>query len=301
MRILFFGTPEFAATSLREIVKSGFNVVAVVTSPDKPAGRGRQLSSSAVKQAALELALPILQPTNLKSAEFKAELDNLNVDLGVVIAFRMLPESVWSAPKMGTVNLHASLLPQYRGAAPIQHAILNGESKTGVTTFFLQHEIDTGNIIAQKEVDILKSDNGGSLHDKLMNVGAQLMVDTLYKIQAEGKEIKTFPQTTSSDLKLAHKISKEFCEINFHESTVIEVLNKIRAFSPYPGAWTNSPWGSMKIFDAEISSFTNVQHFEIKDRQLVCCCKDGCIVIKQLQIAGKSSMKVADFLNGLKK
>ena len=201
MRIVFFGTPEFAAHSLEKIVDEGFNVVAVVTAPDKPAGRGRQLKSSEVKVAAEKLNIPILQPTNLKSPEFNDALNQINADLGVVIAFRMLPQAVWSAPKLGTINLHASLLPNYRGAAPIQHAIIQGEKITGVTTFFLKHEIDTGDLIDQLEVKIEASDNGGTLHDKLMHLGADLMVQSLKKIESLGNNVPTFPQVYLENLK----------------------------------------------------------------------------------------------------
>ena len=214
MRIVFFGTPEFAAHSLEKIVNEGFNVVAVITAPDKPAGRGRQLKSSEVKNCAIKLNIPVLQPTNLKSSDFIDDLTKLNVDLGVVIAFRMLPEAVWSAPKLGTINLHASLLPNYRGAAPIQHAIIQGEKITGVSTFFLKHEIDTGDLIDQKEVEIELSETGGTLHDKLMHVGADLMIQSLHKIASLGKDVPTFPQVYHENLKTASKLNRDFCQLS---------------------------------------------------------------------------------------
>lgn len=303
MRIVFFGTPEFAAHSLEKIVKEGFNVVAVVTAPDKPAGRGRHLKASEVKEMAIQLNLPLLQPSNLKDPDFLNAFQNLNADLGVVIAFRMLPMSVWSAPKLGTINLHASLLPNYRGAAPIQHAIIQGEKITGVTTFFLKHEIDTGDLIDQEEVTIEENESGGSLHDKLMKVGANLMIQSLHKIEKLGYSVPTVPQKNLEHLKFAPKLNRDFCKIDAGQ-TALEVINKIRGLSPYPGAWIESPWGEMKIFEAQkldvdaISNDNNTMFIEHK--KIYLRCSDTCIEVKALQIQGKSKMDAKSFINGLK-
>ncbi len=303
MRIVFFGTPEFAAHSLEKIVNEGFNVVAVVTAPDKPAGRGRQLKASEVKEMALKLNLPLLQPTNLKDPQFLMDFNNFQADLGVVIAFRMLPISVWSAPKLGTINLHASLLPNYRGAAPIQHAIIQGESITGVTTFFLKHEIDTGDLIDQEEVNIEENETGGSLHDKLMEVGANLMVQSLHKIESLGSNVPTVPQKNLESLKSAPKLNRDFCKIDPKQNAQ-SVINKIRGLSPYPGAWIDSPWGEMKIFEAqqlgnnELSNDNSLLFIEHK--KIFLRCSDECIEVKALQIQGKSKMDAKSFINGLK-
>lgn len=256
MRIVFFGTPDFAAFSLRKIVESGFKVVAVVTSPDKPAGRGQKIHESAVKLMAIELGIPILQPTNLKSPEFLEQFQQLEADLAVVIAFRMLPEKVWSAPRLGSMNLHASLLPDYRGAAPIQHAIINGESVTGVTTFFLKHEIDTGDIIETATCPVLLTDNASVLHDKLMTLGADVVVKSIQRIESEGEDIVLIPQNSQIEsddkrtTKTAPKLSREFCELTDFDSA-ISMYNKIRGLSNYPGAWLKSPWGEMKILETQ--------------------------------------------------
>lgn len=303
MRILFFGTPEFAATSLELIAKEGFNVVAVVTAPDKPAGRGRQLKSSEVKVSAEKLNIPILQPTNLKSEDFLKEIKELNIDLGVVIAFRMLPIQIWSAPKIGTINLHASLLPNYRGAAPIQHAIIQGETKTGVSTFFLKHEIDTGDLIDQQEVEIDENETGGSLHDKLMDKGAQLMIQSLRKIETFGNKTPTFPQIYTDDLKMASKINRDFCHIDINKSA-IEIHNKIRGLSPYPGAWIESPFGELKIYASQIitepvKNESNDVIF-IDNKKLYIECKNSFLEILELQPQGKQRMLVISYLNGLR-
>ncbi len=256
MRIVFFGTPDFAAFSLRKMVESGFTVVAVVTSPDKPAGRGQKIHESAVKLTAIELGIPILQPTNLKSPEFLEQFQQLEADLAVVIAFRMLPEKVWSAPRLGSMNLHASLLPDYRGAAPIQHAIINGESVTGVTTFFLKHEIDTGDIIETATCPVLLTDNASVLHDKLMTLGADVVVKSIQRIETEGEDIVLTPQNSQIEsddkrtTKTAPKLSREFCELTDFESA-LSMYNKIRGLSNYPGAWLKSPWGEMKILETQ--------------------------------------------------
>ncbi len=303
MRIVFFGTPEFAAHSLKKIVGEGFNVVAVVTAPDKPAGRGRQLKSSEVKIMAENLNLPILQPTNLKAPDFIEQLHSLDADLGVVIAFRMLPKSVWSAPKLGTINLHASILPNYRGAAPIQHAIIQGETKTGVSTFFLKHEIDTGDLIDQKEVNMDAFETGGTLHDKLMVVGSELMIQSLKKIEKQGNSVETFPQVYNDTVKTAPKLNRDFCKIEPTEGVNFN-FNKIRGLSPYPGAWINSVWGEMKIFQSEIAqenpNYVDHSTVFIANKKLYIKCIDGFIEVKSLQLQGKSRMDAKSFLNGLK-
>ena len=303
MRILFFGTPEFAAVSLKAIVHAGFDVVAVVTAPDKPAGRGQKLKCSEVKEAALDLNIPVLQPTNLKSEDFAEQLTVINPDLGVVIAFRMLPESVWSLPKLGTVNLHGSLLPDYRGAAPIQHAIINGETQTGVSTFFLKHEIDTGNIIDQAILSIGENENAGSLHDRMMLLGAEVMVNTISKINQFGAQTPSTPQSNLST-KFAPKIHRDFCELTNTLSTK-DAFNKIRGLSPYPGAWIQSPWGDMKIFEAqpielEIESIPSEAFVLIHNRQILLKCSDGFLQLNTIQLPGKPRMKSLDFINGLK-
>jgi len=303
MRILFFGTPEFAATSLELIAKEGFNVVAVVTAPDKPAGRGRQLKSSEVKVSAEKLNIPIFQPTNLKSEDFLNQINGLNIDLGVVIAFRMLPMQIWSAPKLGTINLHASLLPNYRGAAPIQHAIIQGETKTGVSTFFLKHEIDTGDLIDQQEVEIEENETGGTLHDKLMDIGAKLMIQSLRKIEAFGNLTPTFPQIYSDDLKMASKINRDFCQIDTNQ-TASDIHNKIRGLSHYPGAWINSPFGELKIYASKIVSEPIIGESTdlifIDNKKLYLKCKNSFLEIIELQPQGKQRMLAISYLNGLR-
>lgn len=234
MKIVFFGTPEFAVESLDQLLKAGFDIAAVVTMPDKIAGRGHKLIQSDVKRYALEKGLKVLQPERLKDPEFVEELRRINADLFIVIAFRMLPEVVWSMPPLGTFNLHASLLPKYRGAAPINWAVINGDTETGVTTFFLKHEIDTGDIIQQKSVEILPEDNVGNVHDKLMHLGAEMVVDTVKAI--EKGEVKTTPQPEGEHVP-APKIFKETCRIDWTRSAE-EIHNLVRGLSPYPAAWT---------------------------------------------------------------
>jgi len=303
VRIIFYGTPEFAATSLKQIYHAGFQIVGVVTAADKPAGRGQKLRASAVKMAAVELGLPISQPSNLKSETFQEQLREWNPDLGVVIAFRMLPEKVWNFPALGTVNLHASLLPDYRGAAPIQHAIINGEVKTGVSTFFLKHEIDTGDIIDQSTVNINEDMNAGELHDVLMVKGAELILKTLENISIFGKETPVIPQINKGvKEKLAPKITREFCKLEL-DQTAVNALNKIRGLSPYPAAWIETSWGNMKIF--EVEKFKINEPLEsgvhIYNKDLLIVFKDGYLKIKSLQLPGKSKMNSRDFLNGFAK
>ena len=303
MRIVFFGTPEFAAYSLKRIIKEGFEIVCVVTAPDKPYGRGRKLKSSEVKVVALENNIKILQPTNLKSEEFQNELKALNTDLGVVIAFRMLPENVWSMPKLGTVNLHGSLLPQYRGAAPIQHTIINGEKETGVTTFFLKHEIDTGNLILRRSTDIDDKITASELYNILMIIGADVMVETLNLINLHGVDTPQIPQEELSTLKNAPKLNRKFCKIDLKKSAV-DIYNFIRGLSPYPAAWLNDPvFGENKIIQATIISNkndSNLKGLQIINNQLQLFLVNGVLEINQIKPSGKGLMNGKDFVNGLK-
>ena len=306
LRIVFMGTPEFASTSLRRLVEEGYNVVAVVTTPDKPAGRGQKMHQSDVKLTALELGLPILQPEKLREDAFLESLKELNPDLGVVIAFRMLPEVVWAMPKFGTFNLHASLLPEYRGAAPINWAIINGEKRTGVTTFLLNHEIDKGAIIEQESIDILPDDNIGSLYDKLMNIGSALVTRTVDKI-AEGN-YTTVEQMhiDESTLKPAPKIFKEDCRIDWSKGAE-SIHNLVRGLSPYPAAWSplfidGQECGSMKIFtthteQASIGVAPGTVRTDGKSYVAVAAA-DGWVYIDEVQMAGKRRMAIKELLLG---
>lgn len=306
LRIVFMGTPEFASTSLRRLVEEGYNVVAVVTTPDKPAGRGQKMHQSDVKLTALELGLPILQPERLRDEAFLESLKELNPDLGVVIAFRMLPEVVWAMPKCGTFNLHASLLPEYRGAAPINWAIINGEKRTGVTTFLLNHEIDKGAIIEQESIDILPDDNIGSLYDKLMNIGSALVTRTVDKI-AEGN-YTTVEQMhiDESTLKPAPKIFKEDCRIDWNKGAE-SIHNLVRGLSPYPAAWSplfidGQECGSMKIFtthteQASIGVAPGTVRTDGKSYVAVAAA-DGWVYIDEVQMAGKRRMAIKELLLG---
>lgn len=300
MRIIFLGTPDFSVPSLDAIVKAGHEVVAVVTMPDKPAGRGMQLQQSAVKKYAIENNIKILQPFKLKDPEFIAELQSLNADLQVVIAFRMLPQIVWQMPKFGTLNLHASLLPDYRGAAPINWAIINGETKTGVSTFFLKHEIDTGDVLLSKEVTITATMNAGELHDLLMQVGAETVVKSLALI--ENGNTKGIPQGNDNN-KMAPKIFKEHCLINFNQSGQ-NIYNLIRGLSPYPAAFTHFENKILKVYE---SNYEVTNHHEpigkmMSDNKtfLKVACQDGYIHLLQIQLEGKKRMKVDEFLRGNK-
>ena len=306
MRIVFLGTPDFAVASLRALVENNFDVVGVVTMPDKKSGRGMKIQQSAVKKYAVAKGLFILQPENLKDEVFQTELKKLNPDLQVIVAFRMLPASVWQLPKFGTFNLHASLLPNYRGAAPINWAIINGEEETGVTTFFLEHEIDTGEIIDFTKIEIGPKETAGELHDKLMTIGADLVVKTTRKI-CDGS-VTTQKQDDSSlgqKPKLAHKIFKDTCRINWEEKAN-EVHNLIRGLSPYPGAFSNLifPDGReviVKIFKAEEGD-EKLSPGAIKSdgrRLFFVGCGQGSIQINELQIAGKKRMLVQNFLQGI--
>ncbi|MGQ1891026.1 methionyl-tRNA formyltransferase [Thermophagus sp. OGC60D27] len=304
LKIVFMGTPDFAVESLKVLLEADAHIVGVVTAPDKPAGRGRKLTASPVKNFAKEKGLEILQPTNLKDPLFLKELKALNADLQVVVAFRMLPEAVWNMPPKGTFNLHASLLPEYRGAAPINWAIINGEEKTGVTTFFLQHQIDTGDILFQEEMPILPDDNAGSLHDKLMEQGAALVLKTVKAIAAN--TIAPKPQSHKQG-KPAPKIFKNDCKIDWYRECET-VHNKIRGLSPYPAAWTelSAPEEKirvMKIFRTEKSGSAGLNPGEIYsdgEKIILAGTRNGDLKIKELQIAGKKRMTTEEFLKGNK-
>jgi len=301
------GTPDFAVESLKELHENGFNISGVITMPDKPAGRGHKIQYSPVKQYALEHNLKLLQPEKLKDESFLQELKSLQADLQIVVAFRMLPEVVWNMPRFGTFNLHASLLPQYRGAAPINWAIINGETETGVTTFFLTHEIDTGNIILQEKMPISNTDTAGDIHDKLMIIGGQLVKETVELIlagKAEGK-----PQPHIEQLKLAPKIFKDTCKIDWNKSAE-ELYNFVRGLSPYPAAWTElvSPENEavgLKIFETKIE--LQPYHNEplgklISDGKnyIKVATKDGFLQLISVQLAGKKRMQTDELLRGFK-
>lgn len=305
IRIIYMGTPDFAVESLRALVEGGYNVVAVVTMPDKPAGRGHQLQYSAVKQYALSVGLPLLQPQRLKDESFLEELRSYQADLQIVVAFRMLPEVVWDMPRLGTFNLHASLLPQYRGAAPINWAVMNGDSETGATTFMLQHEIDTGNIILQERISIADDENVGSVHDRLMTMGAGLVtrtVDAIIDAENQGVAISTIPQDEFIVLRPAPKIFKDTCAIDFSR-TAEQIRNHVRGLSPYPAAWINEMPASHPLADvlkgAKVYKVALAQHAEQKGHIIVPCA-DGYIDILELQLPGKKRMDAAALLNGLK-
>ena len=306
LRIIYMGTPDFAVESLRTLVEGGYNVVAVVTMPDKPAGRGHQLQYSAVKQYALSVGLPLLQPERLKDEDFLKELRSYNADLQIVVAFRMLPEVVWDMPRLGTFNLHASLLPQYRGAAPINWAVMNGDTQTGATTFMLQHEIDTGNIILQESIDITTDENVGSVHDRLMTMGATLVtrtVDLIIDSENKGVELPTTQQQESSNLRPAPKIFKETCMIDF-SWTAERIRNHVRGLSPYPAAWIANMPSSHPLADvlkgAKVYQVAITQVPEQKGHIIVPCA-DGYVDILELQLPGKKRMMASALLNGIKK
>lgn len=309
LRIVYMGTPDFAVESLKALVEGGYNVVGVVTMPDKPAGRGMKLQYSAVKQYAIEAGLPLLQPEKLKNEEFLQDLKAWNADLQIVVAFRMLPEVVWNMPKYGTFNLHASLLPQYRGAAPINWAVINGDKETGITTFFLQHEIDTGNVIRQEKVSIEETDNAGIVHDKLMLLGARLVTETVDQLLTG--DLTAVPQTEMADeqsLRPAPKIFKDTCRIDWSKS-ISEVYNFVRGLAPYPAAWTelvdaDGKRTMVKIFETakEPSVHDLVPGTIISDGKsmLKIAMSDGYLDIKTLQIAGKKRMQADEFLRGFR-
>lgn len=304
LRIVFMGTPDFATGILQTLIENKKNVVAIVTSPDKPAGRGLQISKSSVKQYAETLNIPILQPEKLKSEEFISALQELNADLFIVVAFRMLPEIVWAMPPKGTINLHASLLPQYRGAAPINWAIVNGETKTGVTTFFIEKEIDTGMILAKEEVVITEDMNAGELHDTLLELGKKLMLRSVEMIATD--DFTKIPQAEliSEELKPAPKIFKEDCKINWQQSAQT-VHNFIRGFSPYPTAWTNFNFEekqqskSVKIFKTKITNLAVTSNVIMMTKnELYIPCSDFYLEVTELQLEGKKKMTAKEFVVG---
>lgn len=308
LRIVFMGTPEFAVTSLKRLIEGGYNIVGVVTTPDKPAGRGQKIQQSDVKQYAVEQGLPVLQPVKLRDPEFQSALEALQPDLGIVIAFRMLPETVWALPRLGTFNLHASLLPQYRGAAPINWAIINGETETGVTTFLLNHQIDTGDIIGQVRCPILPEDNIGSLYDKLMEIGGELVIETVEKIANDDIQPIAQSHIPDSELKPAPKIFKEDCVIDWTMEGK-RIVNFVRGLAPYPAAWSRmykggEEVGSAKIFAVKFEPANhNVAAGTVRTdgrTSLEVACKDGWIALEELQLAGKRRMPVRDLLLGLR-
>jgi methionyl-tRNA formyltransferase len=302
LRIIFMGTPEFATASLARLIDEGYRIVGVITAPDRPAGRGRQLQGSHVKKYALAQGLTVLQPTNLKNEDFLSQLRALNANLQIVVAFRMLPRSVWAMPEFGTFNLHASLLPDYRGAAPINWAIINGETETGATTFFIDDKLDTGEVILQKKLDIGPNDTAGILHDKLMHLGADLVISTVQQIEAA--PVTTEKQENLSPLKIAPKIHKETGEIDWHAS-LETIHNKIRGLSPYPGAWTTLVNGDEKIpLKIYMASQEKKQHqlkigtVRVEKKNLKIAVKNGFIHLQEIQLPGKRRMKTQDLLNG---
>ena len=303
LRIVFMGTPDFAVPSLQKLVDEGYNIVGVITAPDKPSGRGMQMNESAVKKYALLKGLKILQPEKLKAGDFINELKQLKADVQIVVAFRMLPEIIWNMPPLGTINLHGSMLPQYRGAAPINWAIINGEKETGVTTFKLQHDIDTGNILLQKKILIPDNETAGELHDRMMHIGAELLLQTVHELvnghlkeieQKDGTDVKT-------DLHHAPKIFTETCEINWNQN-VEDVYNFIRGLSPYPAAFSFLKDKKIKIFKAEkeIAIAQEAAGTIVSDNKsfLKYSCNNGYIHLKELQLEGKKKMEVEDFLRG---
>ena len=303
MRIIFMGTPDFAVASLKALLDAGESVVAVVTTPDKPAGRGQKIHQSAVKEFAVANNIPVLQPEKLRNPDFIAQLKSYNADLQIVVAFRMLPEIVWNMPPFGTINVHASLLPQYRGAAPINHAIINGEKVSGVTTFLLQHEIDTGNVLLSTAVDIAETDNAGILHDKLMIAGADTLIKTVDGLR--NNTLNPIPQEKieTTELKHAPKIFKEDCLIDWNNTTE-SIYNKIRGLSPYPASYTHLTGKVLKIYDVEKEIST--QHHQVGEfftdgkTFLKFSTTDGYINLKTIQIEGKKRMTVDEFLRGFR-
>lgn len=302
--IIFMGTPEFAVTSLKTLLDKGYNVKAVVTTPDKPAGRGKNIQFSDVKKFALEHNLPILQPEKLKSPEFLAQLKEIDADLFVVVAFRMLPKEVWAMPKRGTINLHAALLPDYRGAAPINHAIINGETETGITTFYIDEQIDTGKIIMQERCAIEPEDNIGTLYDKLMYIGAEAVCKTVDIIASGNVNAIEQDSIRTEGLHPAPKITKEFCQINWNNKSV-DIHNLIRGLSPYPAAWCYlKDEITAKIFTSAYS--VEKHNLEagtfVSDNKsyLKVATQDGFVSILELQMQGKKRMAIKDFLNGFK-
>lgn len=303
-RIIFMGTPGFAVSALDALVKNGANIVAVVTVPDKPAGRGLSLKESEVKQYAIASGLKVLQPEKLKDPLFVETMRELQPDLAVVVAFRMLPEVIWSMPRKGTINLHASLLPQYRGAAPINWAVINGETKTGVTTFFIEKEIDTGKVIAKSEITITEDDTAGTVHDKLAQVGSDLLVETVKSIIGDSYVPIPQEQLIAGNLKPAPKIFRDDCRIDWNKP-VQNTFNFIRGLSPYPGAWTWIRTGeeqkTLKILECKpVASGKIKGKIWAENGVLNIPCSDGYIAVEKLQMEGKKAMKSDEFLRGIR-
>lgn len=311
MRIIFLGTPEFAAYSLKQLHEAGKEVIAVITAPDRKAGRGQQIHESAVKKFAISAGIDVLQPKNLKDPDFLDSLRSYKADLQIVVAFRMLPEAVWNMPPKGTMNLHASLLPAYRGAAPINWAVINGEKESGITTFFLKHEIDTGAILKRKKVELDARETAGSLHDKLMKKGAELILESISTIEKGNYVLKEQSQFMESgqqveDLPKAPKIYREDCKINWNQAAE-QVDRLIRGLSPYPAAWSSMKKRDGRTFNLKIyfSTPSNIKvnaaagSIERRDDRIYVACKDNLLEIEELQLEGKKRMKVINFLNGI--
>lgn len=304
LRIVFMGTPDFAVATLTQLVEADYTIVGVITAPDRPAGRGRKLQQSAVKKYALEKSLKVLQPINLKNEDFLSELEELEANLQIVVAFRMLPKAVWSMPKYGTFNLHASLLPHYRGAAPINWAIINGEVETGATTFFIDDKIDTGEIILQEKIAIDTDETAGKLHDRLMTMGAKLVHTTVQQI--ENDTVHSSKQENAKELKSAYKIHKETCEIDWNKP-ITAIYNHIRGLSPYPASWTTLLNGDESIFLKIYSVSKEIEEHNHKNGKVVFDKKEmkvavdgGYINLLEIQLPGKRKMKTSDVLNGIK-
>ncbi|EDP70478.1 methionyl-tRNA formyltransferase [Flavobacteriales bacterium ALC-1] len=303
LRIVFMGTPDFAVATLKTLLDHNYNVVGVITAPDRKAGRGQKLRASAVKQFALEHNLNVLQPKNLKAESFIEELKALNANLQIIVAFRMLPKVVWQMPEYGTFNLHASLLPQYRGAAPIHWAIINGETKTGVTTFFIDEKIDTGAIILSDETSIAEETTVGDLHDELMSIGSQLVIKTVEQIETDSVSTEIQPQ--SEDLKTAYKLNRDNCKIDWTQS-IDTIYNKIRGLNPFPTAWCfldNKEKELLTIKIYAIEKLTEKHNYDAgfiiaTKEELKVACKEGYINIKEIQLPGKRKMDVKSLLNG---
>jgi methionyl-tRNA formyltransferase len=303
LKIVFMGTPEFAVGILDTLLQNNYEVVGVITAADKPAGRGQKIKYSAVKEYALEHKLTLLQPANLKDESFLEKLKSLNANLQIVVAFRMLPKVVWEMPELGTFNLHASLLPNYRGAAPINWAIINGETKTGVTTFFIDDKIDTGAMILSSEIAIESNENAGQLHDRLMHLGSQTVIETLVLLE-KGTATTTIQKDTL-DIKTAYKLDKDNCKIDFTKPAVA-IYNLIRGLSPYPSAWCffgdkNQEW-NVKIYEAKMS-IENHNHIigslHCTKKEMKIAVQDGFIYVLSLQFPGKKKMQTAELLNGI--
>lgn len=302
LRIVFMGTPDFAVPTLDAILNAGYEVVGVITAPDKPAGRGRKLHESAVKRYAREKGLTLLQPTNLKDSQFQETLAGLEANLQIVVAFRMLPKAVWDMPEYGTFNLHASLLPQYRGAAPINWAVINGETETGVTTFYINERIDTGEIILQAKTSIAPDENAGAVHDRLMVLGAQLVLETVALIEQD--EVNPIAQTESGELKAAPKIHRDTCKIDWAGSAE-NIFNKIRGLSPYPASWTHLHNPDKPVMLKIYKAGYQIEDHNHEPGKLLAthntldvAVADGFICLEEIQISGKKKMSVREFLNG---